>query len=65
MRELSMDEVNNVAGGGFGDWLAGLELAKEVAESAYNLLEGAYNANSAVYGEDFANELLAAGGLGA
>lgn len=58
MYELSKGDIESVSGGWIIDAIEG-------AYYALKLLEGAYEANTAVWGEDVANELLAAGGLGA
>lgn len=65
MRDLTIDEAESVSGGGvFDDILKAKELL-ELAAEAYAALQEAYEMNVAAYGEDYANELLAAGGLGA
>ena len=65
VRNLTINEVESVSGGGvFDDILKAKELL-ELAAEAYAALQEAYEMNAAAYGEDYANELLAAGGLGA
>ncbi|KAF1698608.1 hypothetical protein CSC62_05130 [Pseudoxanthomonas jiangsuensis] len=66
MRELSSLEVSSVSGSiGLGDAIALVEVAVKVVTAGYKVVEAADATNRAVYGDDFANELLAAGGLGA
>lgn len=66
MREIiSESDIRSVNGGGvFDDILKAKELF-ELAAEAYAALKEAYEMNVAAYGEDHANALLAAGGLGA
>lgn len=66
MREIvSESDLLCVSGGSVFDAILKAKELMELAAEAYAALEEAYELNKAAYGEDVANELLAAGGLGA
>jgi hypothetical protein len=65
MYTLTFEQADLVSGGDIFDNILKASGLFDLAESAYQDLKRAYEINRAAYGDDVANELLAAGGLGA